>query len=98
MKTRLRPPCFLLLSAVFMSDASFSLEAKHYHPAIPLTVIGYHEITDRQSALIPDYSVTTQQFQQHISWLKNNGFHFINVDQLIKAHEGNIVCRANRFY
>ncbi|WP_409449177.1 poly-beta-1,6-N-acetyl-D-glucosamine N-deacetylase PgaB [Acinetobacter kookii] len=53
-----------------------------------LTVIGYHEITDRQSALIPDYSVTTQQFQQHISWLKNNGFHFINVDQLIKAHEG----------
>ncbi|MFH7764824.1 poly-beta-1,6-N-acetyl-D-glucosamine N-deacetylase PgaB [Acinetobacter sp. BSP-28] len=53
-----------------------------------LTVIGYHEITDRQSALIPDYSVTTQQFQQHISWLKNNGFHFINVDQLIKAHAG----------
>jgi poly-beta-1,6-N-acetyl-D-glucosamine N-deacetylase len=53
-----------------------------------LTVIGYHEITDHQSALIPDYSVTTQQFQQHISWLKNNGFHFINVDQLIKAHQG----------
>ncbi len=53
-----------------------------------LTVIGYHEITDSKSALIPDYSVTTQQFQQHISWLKNNGFHFINVDQLIKAHQG----------
>lgn len=51
-------------------------------------MLGYHEITDRQSALIPDYSVTTQQFQQHISWLKNNGFHFINVDQLLKAHAG----------
>ncbi|CAB1216106.1 Poly-beta-1,6-N-acetyl-D-glucosamine N-deacetylase [Acinetobacter bouvetii] len=53
-----------------------------------LTVIGYHEITDTKAALIPDYAVTTKQFQQHIDWLKKNGFHFINVNQLIQAHQG----------
>ena len=53
-----------------------------------LTVIGYHEIIDSKNALIPEYAVTTQQFKQHIDWLKKNGFHFINVDQLIQAHQG----------
>ncbi|MHA3982764.1 poly-beta-1,6-N-acetyl-D-glucosamine N-deacetylase PgaB [Acinetobacter venetianus] len=56
--------------------------------ATALTIIGYHEITDRKDALIPSYAVTSQQFSEHLDWLKNNGYHFINVDQLIKAHEG----------
>ncbi|UDM38990.1 poly-beta-1,6-N-acetyl-D-glucosamine N-deacetylase PgaB [Acinetobacter haemolyticus] len=89
MKTRLLSTLLSAsLSAVLcqMPHLAWSKTLPSSNPT--LTVIGYHEITDRQSALIPDYSVTTQQFQQHISWLKNNGFHFINVDQLIKAHEG----------
>ncbi len=53
-----------------------------------LTIIGYHEITNNKNALIPEYSVTTAQFSQHIDWLKKNGYHFINVDQLIKANAG----------
>lgn len=56
--------------------------------ATTLTVIGYHEITDHKDALIPSYAVTAQQFSEHIDWLQNNGYHFINVDQLIKAHQG----------
>nr|WP_227592174.1 poly-beta-1,6-N-acetyl-D-glucosamine N-deacetylase PgaB [Acinetobacter sp. SK-43] len=56
--------------------------------ATTLTVIGYHEITDEKDALIPSYAVTTQQFSEHIQSLKKNGCHFINVDQLIKAHQG----------
>jgi biofilm PGA synthesis lipoprotein PgaB len=31
-----------------------------------LTVIGYHEIINTKSALIPEYAVSTTQFQQHI--------------------------------
>ncbi len=53
-----------------------------------LTVIGYHEITDTKNALIPQYAVTTQQFTEHVDWLQKNGFHFITVDQLIRAHQG----------
>ena len=44
-----------------------------------LTVIGYHEIINTKNALIPEYAVSTTQFQQHIDWLKKNGYHFIRV-------------------
>lgn len=57
-------------------------------PSNTLTVIGYHEIINSKNALIPQYAVTTQQFQQHILWLKKNGYHFISIDQLIQAHQG----------
>ncbi len=53
-----------------------------------LTVIGYHEITNNKNALIPEYAVSTAQFQQHIEWLEKQGFHFITVDQLISANKG----------
>lgn len=53
-----------------------------------LTVIGYHEIINKQNALIPEYAVSSAQFEKHIEWLKKNGYHFINVDQLLQAHAG----------
>ena len=53
-----------------------------------LTVIGYHEIVSQKNAIIPDYAVTTKQFELHLDWLQKNGYHFITVDQLLKANEG----------
>lgn len=53
-----------------------------------LTVIGYHEIVAHANAIIPDYAVSSQQFELHLDWLQQNGYHFITVDQLIKASEG----------
>lgn len=53
-----------------------------------LTIIGYHEIVSQKNAIIPDYAVTTQQFELHLDWLQKNGYHFITVDQLLKANEG----------
>ena len=35
-----------------------------------LTVIGYHEIINKQNALIPEYAVSSAQFEKHIEWLK----------------------------
>lgn len=55
-----------------------------------LTIIGYHEIIDKQTAVIPDYAVTTKQFELHLDWLQQNGYHFVSVDQLIKAKEGKL--------
>lgn len=52
-----------------------------------LTVIGYHEVTD-QAALIPQYAVKTENFEAQVRWLQKNGFHFVSVTQLLKAHEG----------
>ena len=53
-----------------------------------LTIIGYHEITAEKNAVIPDYAVSTKQFELHLDWLQKNGYHFISVTQLIKANEG----------
>ncbi|WP_445117027.1 poly-beta-1,6-N-acetyl-D-glucosamine N-deacetylase PgaB [Acinetobacter sp. WZC-1] len=53
-----------------------------------LTVIGYHEVTPEKNAVIPQYAVTTKQFDMHMEWLQKNGFHFVTVDQLIRASEG----------
>ncbi|ENW04397.1 poly-beta-1,6-N-acetyl-D-glucosamine N-deacetylase PgaB [Acinetobacter beijerinckii] len=75
-----------LVFAVATSMATFAASPKI--DASTLTVIGYHEIIDRKDALIPSYAVTAQQFSEHIDWLKKNGYHFINVDQLLKAHQG----------
>lgn len=71
---------------VVATTATFAENSKI--DATTLTVIGYHEITDHKDALIPSYAVTTQQFSEHIDWLQKNGYHFINVDQLLKAHQG----------
>lgn len=90
MTTRLVSPTlktFLgLMIGLVANTATFAENSKI--DATTLTVIGYHEITEHKDALIPSYAVTAQQFSEHIDWLQNNGYHFINVDQLIKAHQG----------
>ena len=67
-------------------------EAPEEEPQIDvstLTIIGYHEITSKDE-VIPDYAVTPQRFEMHLDWLIKNGYHFISVDQLIKANEGKL--------
>jgi biofilm PGA synthesis lipoprotein PgaB len=82
----LLPLCLAVLSA-FSATLSTAVEPTKIDPST-LTIIGYHEITDSKDALIPAYAVTPQQFSQHMDWLIKNGFHFINVEQLIQAHQG----------
>lgn len=53
-----------------------------------LTIIGYHEITEKKDAVMPAYAVTPKQFELHLDWLQKNGYNFVNVDQIIKANEG----------
>ncbi|OEY97326.1 poly-beta-1,6-N-acetyl-D-glucosamine N-deacetylase PgaB [Acinetobacter qingfengensis] len=55
-----------------------------------LTIIGYHEITPQNHAIIPDYAVTPQDLEHHLDWLQQNGYHFVSVDNLIKANAGKI--------
>lgn len=55
-----------------------------------LTIIGYHEVTKDKDAVIPSYAITPQDLERHIDWLEKNGYHFVSVDQLIKANAGKI--------
>lgn len=53
-----------------------------------LTVISYHEIEEPSRALIPGYAVSPTMFVRHIDWLRNNGFVFVSVDQVLRAKSG----------
>lgn len=52
------------------------------------TVLSYHEIAEAKDALIPEYAVTPTMFVRHIDWLRNNGYHFVSVDDILADREG----------
>lgn len=76
----------LLLALLFLSCASPAWATSADQPS--LTVISYHEIVDPKEALIPAYAVSPTMFVRHIDWLRNNGFNFVSVDQVIAAMQG----------
>jgi biofilm PGA synthesis lipoprotein PgaB len=53
-----------------------------------LTVLSYHEIAEPGEALIPDYAVTPTNFVRQIDWLRNNGYHFVGVDDVLADQAG----------
>ena len=48
------------------------------------TILSYHEVADKGETLDSTYTVTPVHFAEQIKWLLNNGYHFINVDDIIK--------------
>ncbi len=55
-----------------------------------LTVISYHEVADPKDALIPQYAVSPTNFVRQMDWLKNQGYHFVSVDQVLAARAGKL--------
>lgn len=79
--------CSVTVSSISLANDHVQNTSKSFDSR-NLTILAYHEVTAAKDTLIPDYAVTTQQFQSHIDWLKKNGYHFINVDQVIAAQKG----------
>jgi len=75
----------ILLSCVLSSQKPVSTHATEFDR---LTVISYHEIEEPAEALIPDYAVSPTMFVRHIDWLRNNGFVFVSVEQVLAAKRG----------
>jgi biofilm PGA synthesis lipoprotein PgaB len=73
---------FALWMLCFSSTMTFA--------ALPtqLTVISYHEIADKKDALIPQYAVSPTNFIRQMDWLKVNGYHFVDIDQILAARTG----------
>lgn len=53
-----------------------------------LTILSYHEIAERKDALVPEYAVTPTNFVRQMDWLKNNGYHFVSMNDVIADREG----------
>ncbi len=60
------------------------------HAALPvkLTVLSYHEITERPQALVPTYAVSPDNFQKQMRWLKDTGYHFVDMDDVLADRAG----------
>ncbi len=59
-----------------------------YAESTEVTIISYHEIADRESALVPFYTVTPTNFVRQMDWLKNNGYHFVSMDDILADRAG----------
>src|ERR1700747_1237132 len=53
-----------------------------------LTVISYHEIADPRDSLVPDIAVSPTNFVRQMDWLKNHGYQFVSVSDVLADHEG----------
>jgi biofilm PGA synthesis lipoprotein PgaB len=71
-------PLLLLLPAVRAAAAA---------PA-ELTVLSYHEIADDADALTPGYAVTPTFFLRQMDWLRNHGYRFVSVDDVLTSRAG----------
>jgi biofilm PGA synthesis lipoprotein PgaB len=53
-----------------------------------LTVLSYHEVADRADALVPEYAVTPTNFVRQMDWLRNRGYRFVSVSDVLASREG----------
>lgn len=79
---------FLVL-LLFGISSSFALGQSESEQR-PLLVLAYHEIASPTEAIAPQYAVTPTMFVRHIDWLRNTGFTFVSVEEVIAAREGRV--------
>lgn len=72
-------PALLLLAAPAAASAG---------AGSTLTVLGYHEVADPAQALVPAYAVTPTSLVRQLDWLRNHGYHFVSVDDVLAARGG----------
>lgn len=94
MATRFFPVIFVLIISSLSTVFAPMTMAESTSKSLPnsflqnLTVLSYHEVVEGTNSIIPNYAVTTDQFESHLDWLKKNGYHFVNVDQVLAAQKG----------
>lgn len=53
-----------------------------------VTILCYHEVTPAGDALVPGYSVTPELLREELGWLRDNGWHFVSVDDVLADEAG----------
>lgn len=73
----------LLIYSGFASANTLPNDCSREHHPNELTVFSYHEIAEKGKALDANYAVTPEHFEQQMKWLIDNGYHFVNVDDIL---------------
>lgn len=81
MSTRFLPLLGALLLCLFSAAVPADTQEK-------LTILSYHEIVDRDQALVPEYAVSPTMFVRQMDWLRNRGYRFVSVDDVIADQAG----------
>ncbi len=74
--------CVALIGATFAAPEALAQSPTDEE----FTVLSYHEIAEKADALIPEYAVSPTMFVRQIDWLRNNGYNFVSVDDIL-AHK-----------
>ncbi len=53
-----------------------------------VTILCYHEISEPGESLAADYAVSPTLLVRHLDWLKNNGYHFVSMDDVLADRAG----------
>jgi biofilm PGA synthesis lipoprotein PgaB len=74
--------CLLLLCALLLPTGLRAAEPAR------LTILSYHEIAEAGQAMVPFYAVTPTNFVRQLDWLRNQGYRFVSVDDVLADREG----------
>lgn len=80
MTTRL-PLLVALLLALSAPPAAAAAEEE-------LTILGYHEVADPSQVVQPSYAVTPTDFVRQMDWLRNHGYRFVSVGDVLESRAG----------
>lgn len=53
-----------------------------------LTILSYHDIADPKAAHAPDHAVSPTAFVRQLDWLRNNGYRFVSVEDVLADRAG----------
>ncbi|MGD9843151.1 MAG: poly-beta-1,6-N-acetyl-D-glucosamine N-deacetylase PgaB, partial [Steroidobacteraceae bacterium] len=84
----LHPPIYSLVLISLVAVLHMDICTAAVPTEEKVTVLSYHEIADPADALIKEYAVTPTNFVRQIDWLRNNGYHFVSVDDLLEDKAG----------
>jgi biofilm PGA synthesis lipoprotein PgaB len=88
MQTRFPSNTPALFIALLLLFALCLIGTAHAEPQPKLTILSYHEIAEGNDALIPMYTVTPTNFVRQMDWLKNNGYHFVGMNDVLADYAG----------
>jgi len=88
--------CWVSLAAAASSASPVRIAPVSFAPSAKLkdvteekvTILSYHEVADPADALSPQYAVTPTMFVRQMDWLRNNGYHFVAVDDILADKAG----------
>jgi biofilm PGA synthesis lipoprotein PgaB len=84
MPLRVPPRLALLLLALLPCGWQSALAAT----AEKFTILSYHEVADARDALDRSYAVAPTMFVRQLDWLRNHGYHFVSVDDVLADEAG----------